>query len=51
MVLDLQLFRKEKGGNPDELRESQKKRYKDVALVDRVIEVDVKWREVCSISV
>lgn len=46
MVLDLQLFRKEKGGNPDEIRESQKKRYKDVKLVDQVIDVDRKWREI-----
>ena len=46
MVLDLQLFRKEKGGNPEELRESQCKRYKDVGLVDKVIEADEKWREV-----
>ena len=46
MVLDLTLFRKEKGGNPDVIRESQKKRYKDVTLVDKVVEIDNKWREV-----
>ena len=46
MVLDLTLFRKEKGGDPDMIRESQKKRYKDVTHVDRVVEIDNKWREV-----
>ena len=46
MVLDLTSFRKEKGGNPDVIRESQKKRYKDVTLVDKVVEIDNKWREV-----
>ena len=46
MVLDLTLFRKEKGGDPDIIRESQKKRYKDVSHVDRVVEIDNKWREV-----
>ena len=47
MVLDLTLFRKDKGGDPEMIRESQKKRYKDVTLVDQVIETDNKWREVC----
>lgn len=46
MVLDLTLFRKEKGGNPDEIRESQTKRFKDVSLVDKVIDIDTKWREI-----
>uniref|UniRef100_A0A0N5ARU6 serine--tRNA ligase n=1 Tax=Syphacia muris TaxID=451379 RepID=A0A0N5ARU6_9BILA len=45
MVLDIDLFRKEKGGNPDLIRESQRKRYKDVTLVDKVIDYDVKWRK------
>uniref|UniRef100_A0A915K9Y5 Serine-tRNA synthetase type1 N-terminal domain-containing protein n=1 Tax=Romanomermis culicivorax TaxID=13658 RepID=A0A915K9Y5_ROMCU len=45
MVLDLELFRAEKGGNPNLIRESQKKRYKDEKLVDRVIEFDVEWRK------
>jgi len=46
MVLDLNLFRKEKGGNPDTIKESQKKRYKDVTIVDKIVEIDNKWREV-----
>lgn len=44
MVLDLDLFRKDKGGDPDKVRENQKKRFKDVALVDLVISEDEKWR-------
>lgn len=45
MVLDLDLFRTEKGGNPDRIRENQKKRFKDINLVDNVIEADGKWRQ------
>ncbi|VDM41030.1 unnamed protein product [Toxocara canis] len=45
MVLDMDLFREEKGGNPELIRESQRKRYKDVTLVDRVIDCDQKWRK------
>lgn len=46
MVLDLNLFRKEKGGDPDSIRKSQEERYKDVTTVDKVIEIDSKWRQV-----
>lgn len=45
MVLDIDLFRPEKGGNPDKIRENQRKRFKDVTLVDKVVENDVKWRK------
>ncbi|KAK9869121.1 hypothetical protein WA026_002879 [Henosepilachna vigintioctopunctata] len=45
MVLDLDLFRSDKGGNPDKIRENQKKRFKDVALVDKVVEQDTLWRQ------
>lgn len=45
MVLDLDLFRTEKGGNPEIIRTSQLKRYKDVALVDEIITLDEKWRK------
>lgn len=45
MVLDLDLFRADKGGNPDRIRENQKKRFKDVSLVDKVVEADAKWRQ------
>jgi len=46
MVLDLNLFRKEKGGDPEALKEGQRKRFKDVALVDKVIDADAEWRQV-----
>ncbi|CAH0713169.1 unnamed protein product, partial [Brenthis ino] len=45
MVLDLDLFRADKDGNPDKIRENQRKRYKDVALVDIVVEQDTLWRK------
>lgn len=45
MVLDLELFRADKGGDPDKIRENQAKRYKDVTLVDKVVENDTQWRK------
>ncbi|VDL75475.1 unnamed protein product [Nippostrongylus brasiliensis] len=60
MVLDMDLFREEKGqfpfnfhgsqcwhlgGNPEIIRESQRNRYSDPAVVDRVIELDQAWRK------
>jgi len=45
MVLDIDLFRPEKGGNPDKIRENQKKRFKDVGLVDAIVDQDIKWRQ------
>jgi seryl-tRNA synthetase len=35
----------EKGGDPDKIKESQKKRYAKVELVDEVIELDQDWRK------
>ncbi len=35
----------ERGGNPEVVRESQRRRYADVSLVDKVLEKDLKWRE------
>lgn len=43
-MLDLNLFRKDRGGNPDLVRESQRRRGKDAGLVDEVLELDAKWR-------
>ena len=43
-MLDIVLFRKDQGGNPDLVRESQRRRYADVGLVDKVIEYDSEWR-------
>lgn len=45
MVLDIDLFREEKGGNPEIIRDSQKKRFKDLALVDKVLDADKLWRK------
>ena len=35
----------EKGGNPEVVRESQRRRYADVGLVDKVVALDQEWRE------
>lgn len=35
----------ERGGDPELVRESQRRRYADVGLVDKVLELDVQWRE------
>jgi seryl-tRNA synthetase len=45
MPLDINDFRPEKGGNPDLVRDTLRKRFKDVAIVDAVIASDKKWRE------
>ena len=45
MVLDLDLFRADKGGDPEKIRENQSKRYKDAKLVDEIVEADTKWRK------
>lgn len=45
MVLDLDLFRPDKGGDPDAMRENQKKRFKDVGMVNKVIDLDGMWRK------
>merc|ERR1712226_1797067 len=45
MVLDIEAFRPEAGGNPDKVKENQKKRFKSVALVDVVVENDKLWRK------
>eukprot|EP00158_Paraphelidium_tribonemae_P003768 Partr_v1_DN26357_c0_g1_i1_m43182 putative seryl-trna synthetase len=42
-MLDINLFRVAKGGNPDAIRESQQKRGGKVELVDEVIELDRDW--------
>ncbi|XP_015113481.1 serine--tRNA ligase, cytoplasmic [Diachasma alloeum] len=45
MVLDLDLFREDKGFDPNKIRENQTKRFKDVGLVETVIEKDKFWRQ------
>jgi len=41
-MLDMQVFRE----NPDAVRASEKKRFKDTSAVEKVIEFDKKWRDV-----
>lgn len=45
MVLDIDEFRPEKGGNPEKIRENQRRRFADVSMVDKIIESDEKWRK------
>lgn len=45
MVLDLDLFRVDKGGDPEKIREIQRKRFKNVKLVDMVVDKDTLWRQ------
>mgnify|MGYP002359826356 FL=1 len=40
------MFRVEKGGNPDIVRQSCVKRNKDPKVVDEIIAIDKHWREV-----
>jgi len=45
IMLDINDFRAEKGGNPEAIRELQRKRGDSVELVDTIIEKDVEWRK------
>lgn len=45
MVLSIDLFRPEKGGDPEKMRENQRKRYKDPKLVDQIVQSDEEWRK------
>lgn len=44
MVLDIDLFRTDKGHDPSKIRENQKLRFKDLNLVETVIAKDAEWR-------
>lgn len=44
-MLDINLFREEKGGDPEKIRESQRRRFKDAGVVDEVIALDKAWRQ------
>lgn len=44
MPLDITSFRAFAGGNPEALRESQRRRFKPVEIIDEVIANDEKWR-------
>lgn len=45
MVLDIDLFRADKGGDPEKMRENQRKRFKDVSMVDLIVSKDNSWRQ------
>jgi seryl-tRNA synthetase len=44
MPLDINAFRADRGGDPDKIRESQRRRFKPVELVDEIIAKDNEWR-------
>ncbi|KAL0856161.1 hypothetical protein Bca101_061314 [Brassica carinata] len=44
-MLDINLFREEKGNDPEIIRESQRRRFADVDLVDEIINLDKEWRQ------
>lgn len=43
--MDVDTFRTEKGGDPEKVRENQKKRFADPSLVDSVVKSDALWRK------
>lgn len=43
--MDINLFRVDKGGNPDLVRESQRRRGAPVEVVDKIIALDEQWRK------
>lgn len=45
MPLDIVSFREYQGGNPEVIRESQRRRHKPVEIVDEIIEKDGQWRK------
>lgn len=45
MPIDINSLRADKGGNPDTVREAQRKRFKPEGLVDEVLALDQMWRE------
>lgn len=45
MPIDINLFRSEKGGDPELVRKSEAMRCRDGKLVDEVIEIDGEWRK------
>ncbi|KAL5541628.1 hypothetical protein UlMin_009338 [Ulmus minor] len=44
-MLDINLFREDKGNNPELVRESQRRRYANVEVVDEIISLDKQWRQ------
>lgn len=44
-MLDINLFREEKGNDPEKIRESQRRRFASVEIVDEIIALDKEWRQ------
>ncbi|XP_078174116.1 serine--tRNA ligase-like isoform X1 [Carex rostrata] len=44
-MLDINLFRAEKGFDPEIVRESQRRRYASIEIVDEIINLDKEWRQ------
>ena len=44
-MLDIDMLRPDKGGDPEKFREIQRRRFKDVTLIDRILEADQTWRQ------
>ncbi|KAG7389775.1 Cytosolic seryl-tRNA synthetase [Phytophthora pseudosyringae] len=45
MPIDINRLRPERGGDPDSVRADQQKRFLDVDIVNKVIELDEQWRK------
>ncbi|CAL8068742.1 unnamed protein product [Calicophoron daubneyi] len=45
MVLSIDLFRVERGGDPEKIRDNERKRFRDTHRVDVVLEADENWRK------
>lgn len=45
MVLDLDLFRPDKGGDPERVRANVRKRFDNEQSVDKIMELDAQWRK------
>lgn len=44
-MLDINLFRVEKGNHPEIIRESQRRRFASVEVVDEIINLDKQFRQ------
>lgn len=42
-MIDINLFRVERGGNPELIRVSQRKRNASVEVVDEIVTIDKEW--------
>jgi len=43
MTIDINLLRKDKGGDPEVVRQSEKRRFRDGKIVDEVMALDAQW--------